>query len=56
MLLDDFSFARLRLLAPMLDDVLASREIDSADQAAQLDDLGALCLRLAQEYRNSHPP
>ena len=41
MLLDDFSFARLRLLAPMLDDVPGSHEIDIADQAAHLDDLGA---------------
>ncbi|MGF6904864.1 hypothetical protein P3T22_006154 [Paraburkholderia sp. GAS348] len=54
MLLDDSSFARLRLLAPMLDDVLGSREIDSPEQAAHLEALGALCLLLAQEYRNTH--
>ena len=54
MLLDDFSFARLSLLAPMLDDVLGAHEIDSVDQAAHLEELGALCLRLAQEYRNTH--
>ncbi|SEB95543.1 hypothetical protein SAMN02787142_0623 [Burkholderia sp. WP9] len=55
MRLDDPSFARLRLLAPMLDDVLRSHEIDSADQAAHLDELGALCLLLAQQYRDTHP-
>lgn len=54
MLLDDCSFARLRLLAPMLDDILGSREIDSPEQAEHLEVLGALCLRLAEEHRNAH--
>ena len=55
MKLDAVTFARLRRLAPVLDDVLNAREIEHADQAVDLASLGRLCSQLFDTYHSQHP-
>jgi hypothetical protein len=53
--LDLETFRRLRRLAPVLDDVLSTREVEHGDQALQLADLAELCTQLFDAYRCMHP-
>jgi hypothetical protein len=43
-------FVRLRRLAPVLDDVLMTGEVEHADQAASLASLAELCSQLFDAY------
>ena len=54
MKLDAVTFARLRRLAPVLDDVLNAREVEHADQAVDLASLAQLCSQLFDEYHCQH--
>jgi hypothetical protein len=55
MKLDAVTFARLRRLAPVLDDVLNAGEVEHADQAVDLASLAQLCSQLFDEYHRQHP-
>ena len=55
MKLDVSTFLRLRRLAPVLDDVLNTREVEHADQAVDLDSLVQLCSQLFDTYHCQHP-
>jgi hypothetical protein len=55
MKLDDATFRRLRRLAPVLDDVLTSGEVERADQAIDLESLAQLCSQLVGTYHDQHP-
>jgi hypothetical protein len=55
MQLDSVTFARLRRLAPVLDDVLNAREVEHADQAVNLQSLAELCVQLFESYDQLHP-
>jgi hypothetical protein len=55
MKLDAATFVRLRRLAPVLDDVLSSGEVEPADQAIGLAALGQLCAQLFDAYHCEHP-
>ena len=55
MKLDAVTFARLRRLAPVLDDVLNAGEVEHADQAVDLASLAQLCSQLFDEYHCQHP-
>ena len=55
MQLDSDAFARLRRLAPVLDDVLNAREVEHADQAVNLQSLAELCVQLFESYDQLHP-
>jgi hypothetical protein len=55
MKLDAVTFARLRRLAPVLDDVLNAGEVEHADQAVDLASLVQLCSQLFDEYQCQHP-
>jgi hypothetical protein len=54
MQLDSETFARLRRLAPVLDDVLSAREVEHADQAVDLQSLADLCSQLFGAYERLH--
>jgi hypothetical protein len=49
------TFRQLRRLAPVLDDVLSSGEVEEADQAVSLVALATLCSKLFHAYRHLHP-
>ena len=49
------TFARLRRLAPVLDDVLNAGEVEHADQAVNLASLAQLCSQLFDAYHDQHP-
>ena len=53
--LDAATFARLRRLAPVLDDVLNAGEVEHADQAVDLASLAQLCSQLFDAYHDQHP-
>ena len=53
--LDAATFARLRRLAPVLDDVLNAGEVEHADQAVNLASLAQLCSQLFNAYHDQHP-
>lgn len=55
MKLDDATFRRLRRLAPVLEDVLASGEVERADQAIDLEALAQLCSQLVGSYDDRYP-
>jgi hypothetical protein len=55
MKLDAVTFARLRRLAPVLDDVLNAGEVEHADQAVDVASLAHLCSQLFDEYHCQHP-
>ena len=55
MKLDAVTFARLRRLAPVLDDLLNAGEVEHADQAVELASLAHLCSQLFDEYHCQHP-
>jgi hypothetical protein len=55
MKLDAATFARLRRLAPVLDDVLNAGEVEHADQAVDLASLAQLCSQLFDAYHDQHP-
>jgi hypothetical protein len=55
MKLDTVTFARLRRLAPVLDDVLNAGEGEDADQAVGLASLAELCSQLFDAYHCEHP-
>ena len=55
MKLDAVTFARLRRLAPVLDDVLNAGEVEHADQAVDLASLAQLCSQLFDAYHCQHP-
>ena len=55
MKLDTVTFARLRRLAPVLDDVLNAGEVEHADQAVNLASLAQLCSQLFDAYHFQHP-
>jgi hypothetical protein len=55
MKLDTVTFARLRRLAPVLDDVLNAGEVEHADQAVDLASLAQLCSQLFDAYHDQHP-
>ena len=52
--LDAATFARLRRLAPVLDDVLNAGEVEHADQAVALASLAQLCSQLFDAYHCQH--
>jgi hypothetical protein len=53
--IDATTFARLRRLAPVLDDVLNAGEVEHADQAMGLESLAQLCSQLFDLYHCQHP-
>jgi hypothetical protein len=55
MKLESAIFARLRRLAPVLDDVLSAGEVEHADQAVDLASLAQLCSQLFEAYHDQHP-
>ncbi|MFL9912633.1 MULTISPECIES: hypothetical protein [Paraburkholderia] len=55
MKLESAIFARLRRLAPVLDDVLSAGEVEHADQAVDLASLAQLCSQLFDVYHDQHP-
>jgi hypothetical protein len=55
MKLDSATFQQLRVLAPVIDDVINAKEIEHAGQAMNLAALAALCSRLFDAYRCLHP-
>jgi hypothetical protein len=55
MKLDAVTFAQLRRLAPVLDDVLNAGEVEHADQAVNLASLAQLCSQLFDAYHDQHP-
>jgi hypothetical protein len=55
MKLESANFARLRRLAPVLDDVLSAGEVEPADQAVDLASLAQLCSQLFDAYHDQHP-
>jgi hypothetical protein len=55
MKLEAATFRQLRLLAPVLDDVLNAGEVEHADQAVDLAALATLCSQLFDAYRCLHP-
>jgi hypothetical protein len=55
MKLDTVTFARLRRLAPILDDVLNAGEVEHANQAVDLASLAQLCSQLFDAYHCQHP-
>jgi hypothetical protein len=55
MKLDAVTFAQLRRLAPVLDDVLNAGEVEHADQAVNLASLAQLCSQLFNAYHDQHP-
>ena len=55
MKLEAATFARLRRLAPVLDDVLNAGEVEHADQAVGLASLAQLCSQLFDAYHCHHP-
>ena len=55
MKLDTVTFVRLRRLAPVLDDVLNTGEVEHADQAVDLASLAQLCSQLFDAYHCQHP-
>jgi hypothetical protein len=54
MTLESAIFARLRRLAPVLDDVLNAGEVEHADQAVDLASLAQLCSQLFDAYHDQH--
>jgi hypothetical protein len=52
--LDAATFARLRRLAPVLDDVLNAGEVEPADQAVDLASLAQLSSQLFDAYHCQH--
>jgi hypothetical protein len=54
MKLDAVTFAQLRRLAPVLDDVLNAGEVEHADQAVDLASLAQLCSQLFDAYHDQH--
>ncbi|WP_434660767.1 hypothetical protein P5W99_11080 [Paraburkholderia sp. A3BS-1L] len=55
MKLDVTTFRKLRLLAPVLDDILNAGEVEHADQAVNLAALARLCSQLFDAYHCQHP-
>ena len=55
MKLEAATFARLRRLAPVLDDVLNAGEVEHGDQAVGLASLAQLCSQLFDAYHCQHP-
>ena len=55
MKVDVATFRQLRLLAPVLDEVLSAGEVEYADQAAHLVALATLCSQLFNAYHHLHP-
>ncbi|WOD13660.1 hypothetical protein [Paraburkholderia kirstenboschensis] len=55
MKLDATTFRQLRLLVPVLDDVLSAGEVEYSHQAVNLAVLAALCAQLSQAYEFHHP-
>lgn len=55
MKLDATTFRQLRLLAPVLDDVLNAGEVEYAHQAVHLAALAALCSELFHAYEFRRP-
>jgi hypothetical protein len=55
MKLESAIFARLRRLAPVLDDVLSAGEVEHTDQAVDLASLAQLCSQLFDAYYDQHP-
>jgi hypothetical protein len=54
MKLDTVIFRQLRRLAPTLEDILSSGEIEHADQALNLASLSTLCSQLSSTYQHLH--
>jgi hypothetical protein len=50
MKLDAFAFQQLRRLAPSLDDILSTGEVEHVDQAVNLAALATLCAELFESY------
>ncbi|MGT2477278.1 hypothetical protein [Paraburkholderia terrae] len=55
MKLDVKTFRQLRLLTPVLDDILNAGEVEHPDQAVNLAALAQLCSELFDAYRFMHP-
>ncbi|BCG02961.1 hypothetical protein PPGU19_075290 (plasmid) [Paraburkholderia sp. PGU19] len=55
MKLDVTTFRQLRRLAPILDDVLNTGEVEHAGQAVDLASIAQLCLLLFNAYHDQHP-
>ncbi|MHB9841754.1 hypothetical protein Q8F57_043970 [Paraburkholderia terrae] len=55
MKLDVKTFRQLRLLTPVLDDILSAGEVECPDQAVNLAALAQLCSELFDAYRCMHP-
>ncbi|RDK02021.1 hypothetical protein [Paraburkholderia lacunae] len=55
MKLDDATFRQLRRLAPVVDDLLSTGEVEHADQAVNLAALAQLCSHLFDAYQRHYP-
>lgn len=55
MKLDVKTFRHLRLLTPVLDDILNAGEVEGPDQAVNLAALAKLCSEVFNTYRSMHP-